>query len=130
MAHTALHLSAGLAAGTFLPIPSLIKRLTGRRRKSGPLGVWLLAAYALAFFASVPNVLRSLGVPESVCSGRWMNIFLFHPLIDAAKDGGMLIGELLLAACFSVQYAVLLMALHAVKQRTSNHDLDQLPESS
>lgn len=119
MAHTALHFSVGLAAGTVLPLPAIAKRLARAGRKAGVLGLWLGAAYALALFASVPNILRGLGVPEPICSGWWMNLFLFHPWIDAVEKGGMLVGELLLAACFSLQYLALLLTLRSIQRRAS-----------
>ena len=119
MAHTALHFSLGLAIGTIIPAPSVFKQFMRTGRKSGPLRLWLLASYALGTFATVPNILRSLGVPEIVCSGWWMNLFLFHPLIDRLENGGMLIGELILVGCFSFQYLALLLALRSVLRKTS-----------
>lgn len=118
MAHTVLHFSVGLAVGTAVPLAPVVRNLVRAERKAGLLRLWIGAAYAAGLFACVPNVLRSLGIPEQVCAGWWMNIFMLHPLIDALEDGGMLVGEILLAACFTLQYLVLLLTLRSIRMRS------------
>jgi len=118
MAHTALHFSIGLAAGALLSAPPVVRKFRRTGQSAMALGIWLGAAYALGIFASVPNILRWMGVPELACSGWWMNVCLFHPLIDDLESGGMLVGELLFAACFGLQYLVLLITLRWVRRRS------------
>lgn len=111
MAHSTLHFTLGMALGTSMLVRSVLPGFTSARESAALFGKWLIVSYALGFLAIVPNLLRSIGVPEIICGGWWMNIFLFHPLVDKVKTGGMLIGEVGIISCFVLQYALLLAAL-------------------
>ena len=106
-----MHFGIGWAVGTIFPLPFVIYCLTAFRRKSRFLGIWIIASFVLAVYATVPNILSALGCPSSFCTSKWMNIFLFHQAIDSVKRGGMLIGETLVAVCFAFQYAILILAV-------------------
>lgn len=111
MAHSAFHFSLGMAFGTSMLLRPVFQRLIAGRKLAVCFGKWLIASYGLGVLAIAPGLLGSIGVPETVCRGWWMNIFLFHPLIDKVKTGGMLIGELGIISCFLLQYLLLLAAL-------------------
>ena len=117
MAHSAMHFTIGLAVGTAAFLPSVARALRRRDAVAPALARWIGASWALALFAIVPSLLRHLGVPDRVCSGWWMNVFLFHSFANRWKAGGMLIGELGVAACMTLQYVVLLVALRRVSMR-------------
>jgi hypothetical protein len=82
----------------------------------------LLAAYALGAFAVVPGLLPNLGVPQRIAAGWWMNLFLFHPLIDRARHGGVLVGEALIVTLFAAHYALVLSALWLARRRSELRD--------
>ena len=111
MAHSTMHFAIGLAVGTAALLPSVVKAARRGDKLAPPFARWIGIALALAMFAVVPNLLRSSGVPDAICSGWWMNVFLFHPLADRLKQGGMLIGELGIALILTFQYVLLLAAL-------------------
>ena len=111
MAHSTLHFSLGTALGTMMLVRTVLGRLTGREDLALLCGRWLVACYALGVLGIVPNLFRRMGVPETIVGGWWMNIFLFHPLVDQMKTGGMLIGETVILSCFILQYGILLVAL-------------------
>ena len=111
MAHSAMHFVIGLAAGTAVLLPSVVKAARADGKGAAAFAKWIGVSWALALFAIVPNLLRSLGVPDAICSGWWMNVFLFHPVADRLKPGGMLIGELGIALLLTFQYVLLLAAL-------------------
>lgn len=117
MAHSIFHFSVGLAIGTAGFLPGVIKALKSGTKVSPAVARWLILSYGLAAAAVVPNLLRRLGLPEPVVSGWWMNLFVFHPLIDRLKQGGMLFGEVIIAACFTLQYALILVMLGKTLRR-------------
>ena len=112
MAHSAMHFAIGLAVGTAAFLPSLVKAARRNGKRAPAFARWIGISWALALFAVVPNLLRGFGVPDAICSGWWMNVFLFHPLADRLKSGGMLIGELGIALLLTLQYVLLLAALY------------------
>jgi hypothetical protein len=112
-----MHFAIGLAAGTAVYLPSVVKALRVNDKLAPAFGKWIGTSWALALFAAVPNLLRGLGLPDSFCSGWWMNVFFFHALIDRFKPGGALIGELGIAACMTLQYGLLLVALYRTRHR-------------
>ena len=111
MAQSTLHFALGMIAGTAMSFPPLLRaRLAGAKLSRHFTG-WFLLAYGLGIYAIVPSLLRRAGVPDAVCDGWWMNLFLFHPLLDRLKDGGILLGEILVASGFILQYSLLLAAI-------------------
>ena len=121
MAHTSLHFALGLAVGTAVFLPFILRAI-GRNERAAPLFLrWFLLSYGLALFAAAPNFLRAAGMPARVAGGWWMNVFLFHPLLDHVKKGGALLGELGILLCFAVQYITLLGAYRRAKRRKNAH---------
>ena len=106
MAHSSMHFGLGLAAGAAASLPLLREALKNETALNS--GQWLIASYAVGTAAVVPSFLSLLGVPESITSAWYMNIFLFHPLIDQLKSGGYLIGETLIVSCFLFQYVTMI----------------------
>ena len=115
MAHSALHLSIGLAVGTAVALPSVIRAWRRAGKMAPALARLLAVSWGLAVLSIVPSLFRNVGLPETFCSGWWMNLFLFHPLLDQLKRGGMLVGELAAAACLTFQYVLLLLALRRAR---------------
>ena len=111
MANPAYHLFAGTATGALVTAPLLYRAWRNGKNVSRPFRKWLLLSYAVGLFAAVPNILSLAGLPDGFCSGWWMNLFLFHPLIDRFEKGGMLIGITGITALFSMQYLLLLTAI-------------------
>jgi hypothetical protein len=48
-----------------------------------------------------------------------MNVFLLHPLLDRMKHGGMVPGQIALAALFAAHYALLLAAIRRHDRRVA-----------
>lgn len=120
MAHSSFHFAIGLLLGTaiagFPVLITLFRLWRGiQTRQSIDLTRltkrMLLISYGLAIMAVIPNLLRSIGCPEQICSNIVMNIFVLHPLINSIKHGGMLIGELLIIAVFFFQYTMLIATI-------------------
>jgi hypothetical protein len=110
MAHSALHFTAGFVVGSLVAArPVLAAWRKGPLAR--PLGRWLLTAYGLGLFATVPSLLHWMGVPLSVCRAWWMNLFLFHPLLTALRPGGMIAAAPALLLCFLLPYGAILLAL-------------------
>ncbi len=119
MAHTALHFAIGLAVGSAVAAPSVLRALAGRPQTASllPLTRMVLLAWTLGLWAVVPNILRALGMPESFCGGWWMNVFLLHPTLDRLVAGGTLIGGILLAAVLAGQYGLIVLAIALARHR-------------
>mgnify|MGYP001185576214 CR=1 FL=1 len=115
-AHVTLHFGLGMLLAMFITASRLRSDWTTEAHRSRSLGRWLLIAYLGGIYAAAPNLMYGIGVPESICNGWWMNIFLLHPLIDGVKPGGMLIGQFLLATAYLFQYVVALSALKNTPQ--------------
>lgn len=111
MTHVCLHLGIGSSAGAIFGLPYLMAVIITGARKYKAVAVWVISAYILGLYASVPSILHSLGLPRSFTHGWWMNIFFFNPLISQIKTGGILIGETLLVGVFMFQYFVLMVFL-------------------
>jgi hypothetical protein len=123
MAHVALHFSFGIAVVTALMLRGLIERWRKGDPMAAILGRWLLWSYTAGLYASIPSLLRQTGVPDAICNGGWMNVFLLYALIKRLFTfGGMPLGALALGLCFAVQYTVLLVAIMRTRrpQKTSH----------
>jgi hypothetical protein len=96
---------------TVLCGPWLSRAVLRDARPSRAIGCWLLISYAAGLYAIVPSLLLHAGVPASVCSARWMNVFLLHPLLTRMKLGGTIVATAALAALFAMQHAVVLLAI-------------------
>lgn len=119
MADSSLHFAIGLAAGTAILLPGVLKRIVSGSKTSQSAGHLLAVSYALALFAIIPNILRHGGLPEFFCSGWWMNLFLFNPLLDKLKAGGMLIGEIMIVILFTTHYSLILLAIARNQHRAN-----------
>jgi hypothetical protein len=111
MAHSTIHFAAGVALGSAIALPSLIRSWRANDKLAPSFRYWLFLSYGLGVFAVIPGLLRRAGVPDGFCDGWWMNIFLFYPVINAVKSGGMITGGLAIALGFVAQYALMLAAL-------------------
>lgn len=103
-AHPFFHFGLGMVAGSLLALKPLIGRWYHRRRLSPAFVWWFALSYGLGVFAVFPGLLRLVGVPDVICDGWWMNIFLLHPTLNQLRPGGMLIGEFLIVGIFAMQY--------------------------
>jgi hypothetical protein len=120
MSHFTLHLSIGMLLGAGLAARHIVRAFGERRRLSCTLGRALLLMYLLGAFATIPHWLSHLGVPAAVCRGWWMNAFILNPAIGKMRpDGGMLIGQTLLALIYAAQYVLLLAAIRRARPRVS-----------
>lgn len=124
MAHSVLHFSIGLAVGTAAALPPLVRAWRRQQNLAPFFARWLATAYGLGFLAIVPGLLRRLGLPGVCCDGWWMNVFLFHPLLNAMvprEDMPLAVGAL--AACFTLHYGLVLLALRR-RQRSNRRRLE------
>ena len=119
MAHSALHFAVGLAAGTAFLLPSVLAKLRTGEKAASATGRMIASSYALGLFSVVPNILRHCGIPAAFCDGWWMNLFLFNPLIDRVKHGGLLVGEISILLMFAVHYVIILDGIMAATRRNS-----------
>ncbi len=111
MAHSTLHFSLGMVIGSAAAAPRLMRALAGREKLSDAFRFWFGASYAAGLFAAFPGVLRRFGVPDAVCDGWWMNVFILYPLLNELKPGGMTMGPLVMGALMGCQYIALVAAL-------------------
>lgn len=119
MAHAALHFTAGMVAGMTVLTPLLHKNWQSRRRLAPAVMRWLLASWGAGIWAIIPSLLRYAGFPDSCNGGWWMNLFMFHPLIDQHGPHATIIGAALLVGTFSVQYTVIIVAIIRTRGRSS-----------
>lgn len=117
MAHSTLHFSVGIVAGSAFALPGLLRAWIAGLPIARRFARWLLLSWALGVYAVIPGILRRSGVPEHVCDGWWMNVFLFHPLVHWLRPGAQTSGPLVLGACFAVQYALLLASIASRRKR-------------
>jgi len=122
MAHSTLHFSVGMVAGSVFTLPPLLRSWNGGARLSPLFSRWFAAAYALGIYAVIPGILRRLGVPDAVCDGWWMNVFLLYPWINQVKPGAITMGPMVLGACLGSQYVLLVAALAWRMRRQTQPD--------
>jgi hypothetical protein len=115
MTHSAVHFALGVVVATSFFAPGILHALRRQQKLAPLLRRWLLSSYAVGLWAVVPAILRHVGLPEAACSGWWMNIFLFHPLLSHLHLGGVIIGGFCLALVLALQYGTLLLALWSVR---------------
>lgn len=117
MTHSAIHFSLGALAATALCVPSIARRLCAGEPLARPLRAWLGWSLAAGIWAVVPALLLHAGLPAAFCHGWWMNIFLLHPALCHLNLGGTIVATSLLAFCFGLDYAVLLIAVRLAEKR-------------
>lgn len=119
MAHANLHMAAGMVIGTAATLVPVARAWLSRQPLARPVGRMLVAAYALGVWALMPNLISAAGGPASIHHNPASNIFLFHALVDAHKDGGLLIGELAMVAVLVFQFTLLVAAIARARPRAS-----------
>lgn len=122
MTDSTLHFALGMLTGMILFIHPVIRNKIAGRKLAPAFKTWLIMSYCLAVFAIIPNILRRIGVPDTICNGWWMNVFLLHPLINGLKNGGMVIGRIGIITCFTIQYILLLTAIRLQLHRQPAHN--------
>ena len=117
MAHSAIHFSIGMIAGSIVTFPPLIKAWLANSPLTKKIRRWLLISYAAGIYAIIPSLLGWVGMPASFCDGWWMNIFLLHPLINKLGTTGRLIpATIAVFLCFVVPYLIILAAIFRAKK--------------
>jgi len=111
MAHPNLHLAVGLSVGMAFGLPRVALAWARNRPLARPIRDMLLASFALALFAVVPNALN-LG-------GTWTNLFVAHAALSAWRPngGGLLIGELVISTLLVFDYLLVMAAVIRVRWR-------------
>lgn len=119
MAHLNLHVAEGLALGGAIGAVGVARAWLADRPVAGPILRLAVLSFALAAWAIVPQVLTTLGAPASVHHAWWANLFLGHALLDARTGGGLLIGELAIAAWLAGVYLLIVLAIRRATTRPS-----------
>jgi len=117
VAHANLHLATGLLIGSSVTIAPLIRAWVVGRPVALPILRSLVVSFTLAAWAIVPNLLTTIGAPSSVHTSWWSNLFLGHAALDRRTEGGLLIGELVIAGYMTVVYLVVLLAIRRAHRR-------------
>lgn len=119
MADRSLHFGFGMVLGVLVVVPRLVRSWRSGEMVSRDLSRLLVVSCGLGVLAIVPNLLHKAGCSITFCSGWWMNVFVGHHLLGKLKPGGgALIGQILITACFSMQYVLVFAAL--IRQRYIN----------
>lgn len=121
MAHSAMHFSLGMIVASAFSLPPLVRAWQRGRLLSGAFLRWFVLSGAMGAYAVLPGVLRRCGVPDRVCDGWWMNVFLFYPWLNRVKPGAMTSGPLLLGLCLALYYGVLVAAIVTQRRRNNGH---------
>lgn len=117
MAHVNLHLATGLLVGSAVTIAPLARAWWLEHRVAVPILRSLVVSFTLAMWSILPNLLTTLGAPASVHTSWWSNLFLGHAMIDRRTHGGLLIGELVIAAYLTAVYLLVLLAIRRARRR-------------
>jgi len=112
-----LHFATGMVLGLVLFVPGVVRAWRAGDRLSPVLGRMIVTGLTVGGLAVVPSVLSRIGVPSAVCRGWWMNVFVFHPLLDRLRPGGLLIGEAATISLFCCQYVLVLVALRCRRKQ-------------
>jgi hypothetical protein len=115
MAHANVHLAAGIWAGTAVAAVPLVRAWLAGRPVARPIVVMIVAAYGLGLWAIAPNILIKLGL--GLPRARWTDVFVLHATLDHRIRGGLLVGELAIAAAFVIHYVVIIAALVRARRR-------------
>ncbi len=115
MAQSTLHFAVGMAIGSAWALPQLWSKWKQAAPVANAIARWLLLAYGIGIFATLPNILRRMTHGAEWATGTWTHIFLLHPLIERLDLPSIALGELAIAACFAAQYATILLAIRRAK---------------
>jgi hypothetical protein len=116
MAHAALHFALGMTVGMALTTPRLHRVWQAGKGIAPATLRWVGLSWALGTWAIVPSLLRHAGIPELFCRGWWMNVFLLHPLVNAALPQSTIAGSATFVGVFTLQYLVILRAIARVRR--------------
>jgi hypothetical protein len=120
MAHVTLHFSLGMAVATACMAPALRTAWENRTPLAGLFRKWFTFCYLLGIYAVVPSLLRRMGLPNELCDGWWMNLFLFYPLVKKVLSfGGMPLGGAVMFTFFTLQYGITVIAI--IRQKRKPH---------
>ena len=111
MAQSTVHFAVGMLAGTCVAMPPLIRAWRRKEPVSAHFRRWLLWSHGLGIYAVLPSVWRKMGWPELFWKTPWGNVFLFYPLIEHLRQGGILVGEAAIALIAGMQYLAMLAAI-------------------
>jgi len=117
MAHSTLHFSLGWLVGTAASAPAFCRAWMANYRLSPFFRRWFLRSYLIGIYAVIPGILRRMGVPDAICDGWWMNVFVLYPLVNRWKHGAVTLGPLVLGACLGAQYVILVAAVWRARRR-------------
>lgn len=118
MAHVTLHFSIGILTATVLMSRGLVCAWRTDQPLARRVGRWLLVSWGLGATACIPSLLRRAGLPDAVCDGVWMNVFLAYPVIKSVFSyGGMPLGVLALIATTGAQYAFIIACIRRARAR-------------
>ena len=106
--------AVGVGAGTLIRMGGLWRAFRSGEKLAKSLLAWLAVSYGLGAVACIPNLLRLLGAPESVCAHPAMNIFFLHSWIERRHAGGNIIGNALTVGWVMLQYTTLLAAVFRI----------------
>jgi hypothetical protein len=122
MAHANFHMAAGMATATMITLWPVVRAWRGNTALAPPVGRMLLASYAIGVWALMPSLLTTIGFPQHIHRAWWANAFLGHAVISERVRGGLLIGELVLAAVITFHYVVLVAAIARVRRGSGTSD--------
>jgi hypothetical protein len=111
MAQSTLHFAFGMAVGSAWAMPRIIMCWKKSRPMAAAVSRWLLLAYGLGLYASIPSLLRRVFDGASWATASWTHIFLLYPMFDRFDLPSIALGEACIAGIFGLQYAVILLAI-------------------
>src|SRR5262245_11909656 len=115
MADANLHLAAGLAVGSAIGIVPVARAWFAGRPLTRPIGFLIVATCALGVWSILPNLVGKLGV--HIAGHRIADVFVLHTSLDRKTDGGLLVGEMVIAAIMVAQYAIVIAAVVRARRR-------------
>ncbi len=115
MAQSTLHFALGMTVGSLWVVPAVLRHWKKQLPLTRVIGRWLLLSYGLGLYATLPSILRRISSGAEWATSGWTHIFLLYPLIEKLNAPSIGLGELAIAACFSAQYGLILLAIHRAK---------------
>jgi hypothetical protein len=110
-----LHLAAGLAVGSAIGVVPVARAWLAGRPLARPIGFLILATCALGVWSIVPNLVGKAGI--HIAGHRIADVFVLHTTLDRRTDGGLLIGEFVIAAIMVAEYAIVIAAVVRARRR-------------
>jgi hypothetical protein len=117
MAHVNLHLAAGLASGLAIGLVPVVRAWIADKPLARPIGWMIAITCAMGIWAIVPNLAGKAGIP--IAGRRLADVFVLHTFLDRRTDGGLLVGELVIAGTMVAQYVVVIAALIRARRRSA-----------